>query len=168
VPGHIHAPTSATVIGAGILAIVRIEPDRKATTMNAAEFFKTVVIPNYEQFVRNPTDLRSLWNAVVSMNTVAEFVALDRLEYAKISRSDLYDAAEQIRQSQPPLPDLKYCAETFKHVRKIPGWKEVPVSITASSTGLSSNPDTWQIDHHDPVTVLRNSFAVLKDLPELK
>jgi hypothetical protein len=136
--------------------------------MDAAEFFKTVVNPNYEQLIKNPSDVRSLWNAVVSMNTVAEFVALDRLGYAVVSRRELAATTEQIRRSQPSLRDLKYCAETFKHVRKIPFGSGAAFSITASSTGLSSNPDTWQIGDHDPVAVLHNSFAVLKDFPELK
>jgi hypothetical protein len=44
--------------------------------MNAAEFFKGVAERNYEEFENSPEDLKSLWNSVVSMNTVAEYLAL--------------------------------------------------------------------------------------------
>jgi hypothetical protein len=43
--------------------------------MDAAEFFNTVVKRNYEEFTNNPNDFRSLWNAIVSMNTVPEYIA---------------------------------------------------------------------------------------------
>jgi hypothetical protein len=42
--------------------------------MDASEFFQIVAEPNYEQLIGDPSDLRSLWNAVVSMNTIAEFL----------------------------------------------------------------------------------------------
>jgi hypothetical protein len=38
--------------------------------MDAREFFKTVVIPNYTEFSQHPNDIRLFWNAVISMNTV--------------------------------------------------------------------------------------------------
>jgi hypothetical protein len=65
-------------------------------TMNAAEFFRTIVKANYDEFLRNPQDLRLLWNAVVSMNTVAEYVALERLGYEELSRVGLGTKANQI------------------------------------------------------------------------
>ena len=49
---------------------------------------------------------------------VAEWLALDRLGYPPISRKDLELEAQKIRE-QYSLSDLKVCAETFKHVRKI-------------------------------------------------
>ena len=54
--------------------------------MNAVDFFEDVVKRNYKQFVDDPDDLRLLWNAVVSMNTVAEYVALHRLGYVQVAR----------------------------------------------------------------------------------
>ena len=44
--------------------------------MDAADFFHDLVKPNYEELRRDQNRLRRLWNAVVSMNTVAEYVAL--------------------------------------------------------------------------------------------
>jgi len=41
--------------------------------VDAREFFNTVVKPNYAEFSRHPTDIRLLWNALISMNTVAEY-----------------------------------------------------------------------------------------------
>jgi hypothetical protein len=40
--------------------------------MNAAEFFRDVVKPNYNQLINNPNDLGALWNALVSIDTIAE------------------------------------------------------------------------------------------------
>jgi hypothetical protein len=86
--------------------------------MNAAKFFREVVESNYLEFNRNPDDVKMLWNAVVSMNTVPEFVALDRLGYAEKSAGELNCAAKAIREREPCLLALKECEETFKHVRK--------------------------------------------------
>lgn len=136
--------------------------------MNAPEFFQIVVKPNYEQFINNRTDLRLLWNAIVSMNTVAEFVALHRLGYYIVSRTELDNVAKQIRLEFASLSDVKFCAETFKHVRKIPRGNSAPASITASSTGFTVDQVTWRIDPYDPVEVLHKSFSVVKTLPELQ
>jgi hypothetical protein len=86
--------------------------------MDAAEFFRTVVKPNYEQFVQNPTDLRLLWNAIVSMNTVAEFLALHRLGYSPVYREEHNAEAKKLRDLSADLTKLKHDAETLKHVRK--------------------------------------------------
>ena len=80
-------------------------------------FFRSVVRPNYEESQKNPRSFRSLWNALVSMNTVAEFVALERVEYREISGNKLMESANILRDQK--LDDLKYCVETLKHVRKI-------------------------------------------------
>jgi hypothetical protein len=66
--------------------------------MDARDFFHEVVKPNYDEFVRSPNDIRLLWNVLVSMNTVPEFLALQRREYSPdISRNELYKLAEEIR-----------------------------------------------------------------------
>jgi hypothetical protein len=58
--------------------------------MDASEFFNTVVKRNYEEwtgFTGNQDDFRLLWNAIVSMNTVPEYLALDELGYANKCRA---------------------------------------------------------------------------------
>jgi hypothetical protein len=138
-------------------------------TMDAAEFFRDIVKANYNEFTINTDDLRLLWNAVVSMNTVAEYVALDRLGYVGVSRDRLYKEAEKIRVNSPILSDLNFCAVTFKHVRKIKDQKKGGgFSTIATSTGASSeDPTTWRIGSHDPVQVLGQAFAALSAFPEL-
>jgi hypothetical protein len=137
--------------------------------MNAAEFFREVVESNYLEFNRNPDDVKMLWNAVVSMNTVPEFVALDRLGYAEKSAGELNCAAKAIREREPCLLALKECEETFKHVRKIKDRSSGAFTTVASSTGLSAqNPATWKIGSHDPRAVLQQALAALAALPELK
>jgi hypothetical protein len=139
--------------------------------MDAAEFFNGVVKGNYEEFIRQPSSRRLLWNATVSMNTVAEYVALDRLGYNQISRKELDETAKQIREDQPILADLKYCAETFKHVRKIKDHPSLtaPFTTIATSTGVSEHDMTaWKINQHDLVQVLDKAFNALNALPELK
>ena len=86
--------------------------------MDTGEFFQNVARRNYFEFFERGDDIRLLWNAVVSMNSVAEYLALHQQNYARISQNQLTRTAKQIRE-QHHLLDLKYCAETFKHIRKI-------------------------------------------------
>ena len=132
--------------------------------MDAAEFFRSVVRANYDEFTRNPGDLRSLWNAVVSANTAAEFVALHQLGYPETSRAKLDAVAKSIRDKFTVLSDLKFCAETFKHVRKITDQRSSGSFTTvASSTGISPmDRTTWKIDPHDVVSVLELALATLE------
>jgi hypothetical protein len=128
---------------------------------------------NYEEwtgFTGNQDDFRLLWNAIVSMNTVPEYLALDQLGYAQVSREVLDDTAKQIRDKDQSLIDLKFCAETLKHVRKIPRkQKQGPVTITISSTIASPiDRDTWTICSHDLIDVAERAFKALSALPELR
>ena len=141
--------------------------------MDAAEFFKDVVKPNYEEFCGDQNQLQRLWNAVVSMNTVAEYVALDRLGYEDLEREKLDKQAEEIRKDNPILFDLKVCADTLKHVRKLERKVRTEVTAIASSTGiLSDQPTTWVIGHKTKQyvlsDVLHSSFDTLSIFPELR
>jgi hypothetical protein len=138
--------------------------------MDAAEFFKDIAKRNYQEFTLHPDSRRHLWNAIVSMNTMAEYVALARLSYVQVPRAKLDDEAKQIRAKHVALEELKYCAETFKHVRKI---KDHPkygsgFSTIATSTGVADEPTTWQIGQYNIVHVLERAVAVLTNFPELK
>jgi hypothetical protein len=55
--------------------------------MDTREYFNYVVVPNYNEFVRRPTDFHLLWNPLVSMNTVAEHLGLHQREYGQVSRA---------------------------------------------------------------------------------
>jgi hypothetical protein len=138
--------------------------------MDATEFFNYVAKSNFEDFVRNPDSRRHLWNAIVSMNSVAEYVALDQLGYGQVPRKTLDAEATEIRKKHPILDDLKYCAETFKHVRKIKDHSSFSsgFSTIATSTGVSEAPATWQIGSHNLTDVLRRAVAELSSFPELK
>jgi hypothetical protein len=74
--------------------------------MNAAEFFKGVAERNYEEFENSPEDLKSLWNSVVSMNTVAEYLALDQIGYTQVPRAVLDEQTKKIRDKHKSLSDL--------------------------------------------------------------
>ena len=102
------------------------------------------------------------------MNSVAEYLALDQLGYPQISRAELERTAHQIR-DQHHLLHLKFCAETFKHIRKIKDrGGGTSFTLTATSTGITSDRATWKINDFDVVDVLQKAFAKLKQLPELK
>ena len=103
--------------------------------MDAADFFRDVVKPNYEAFCVEQNQLQGLWNAVVSMNTVAEYVALDRLGYEDLKRAKLAKQAEAVRKGNPILLDLKVCADTLKHVRKLERKVRTEVTSILSSLG---------------------------------
>jgi hypothetical protein len=145
--------------------------------MDASEFFNTVVKRNYQEwtgFAGNPDDFRLLWNAIISMNTVPEYMALDQHRYAPVSREVLDDTAKQIRGKDQSLIDLKFCAEALKHVRKIPRkQKQGSVThmststnpVTVTSTNVSSiDRATWTIDGHDLVDVAQRAFNALSTL----
>jgi hypothetical protein len=64
------------------------------------------------------------------------------------------------------LTELQFCANTFKHVRKIPRGK---FEFIASSTAVSPDDQTtWVLDGHDLVALAHHAFATLNSLPELK
>jgi hypothetical protein len=68
--------------------------------MDAYEFFHEIVVPNCDEALREPYKLRLAWNAIVSLNTVPEFVALDRLGYKiDVDRGLLDSKADEIRKS---------------------------------------------------------------------
>jgi len=130
--------------------------------MDAREFFHNVVKPNYDEFVRSPNDIRLLWNALVSMNTVAEYLALERLGYPQVGPRVIYLEAQRIRRLSG-LQELKFC-ETFKHVRKIRALGSGEFTTIATSTGVSPDDQgTWNVDGKDLA-----AFATLKEIPELK
>jgi hypothetical protein len=134
--------------------------------MDTSEFFNTVVKPNYHEFTSNPDDFRSLWNAIISMNSVPEYMALDQLGYAAMSRDTLAHTANQIRAKDQSLIDLKFCAEALKHVRKIPfNNKQGSVTITISSTVVSPfDRATWTIGPHDLTDVTQRAFRAVSAL----
>jgi hypothetical protein len=47
--------------------------------MDAKQYFDTVVVPNYWDASQHPNNFRLVSNSITCMNTVAEFVALERL-----------------------------------------------------------------------------------------
>jgi len=104
------------------------------------------------------------------MNTAPEYVALERLGYREVKRRELDETAKNIRQNHKCLLDLKFCAETFKHVRKLdPPKQAAPFTTTATSTGISAHDQTtWKIESHDPLEVLRQAYATLAAYAELK
>jgi hypothetical protein len=56
----------------------KLEHWTEGGVMDAREFLWKIVVPNYAEFYKSPNDIRLLWNALVSMNTVPEFLALHR------------------------------------------------------------------------------------------
>jgi hypothetical protein len=142
--------------------------------MDAVEFFEKIAKPNYDEAKKAPDDLRLLWNAVFSLNTIAEFVVLHRCNYeTDLDCNELFKEAEQIRKKIPELDYLNKCAIAFKHVRR--NQKKTQhnpfdkITATPSSTGIDpSDPSTWSIEidglQRDVVTVLHNAFPEAENL----
>ena len=129
--------------------------------MDAREYFQRIVVLDYADFQQSPNDIRLLFNALVSMNTVPEFLALHRLGYAlNISREKLDEEAETIRVDLR-LTALQFCANMFKHVRRIP--RRSSSEFPASSTAVSPDDQgTWTVLGDDLVEVVHTVFATLK------
>jgi hypothetical protein len=131
--------------------------------MEANEFFETIVVPNYKETKHASNDLRLIYNAILSMNTAAEYVALERLKYGELIKKQISDEAYKIRAAFSTLADLNDCAVTLKHVRKH-DFKDG--ALTATSTNFSpSQPSSWTIDFDgrtlNLVEVLDSAFATL-------
>ena len=124
--------------------------------MDAREHFQYVVVPNYNEFVQSQSEFRLLASTIISMNTVAEYLGLDRRGYpSDISRDQRRREAQEVRDDLS-LADLQVCADALKHVRKGDG-------VSLSSTGINTNdPTTWKIGDHDLVKVAHQSFATLQ------
>ena len=130
--------------------------------MNAREFFEGVVKPNYDEFVQSQNDIRLLWNVVVSMNTVPEFLVLHRHKYDPLPREVLDAEAAKIRYELDGFADLQFCANTLKHVRKIKG-RGAKFELEASSTGLLPDDQSkWSVATYDLVEVVHKAFATLQ------
>lgn len=134
--------------------------------MDAREFFQYIVQRNYYEFCRSQNAICLLWNAIVSMNTVPEYLALDRLGYVLEVKQEALGAMAQEKRKELGLTELQYCANTFKHVRRIPRGQ---LTATASSTSVDPiDQATWVLDGHDLVQIAHDSFAKLSNLPEFK
>jgi hypothetical protein len=141
--------------------------------MDATEFFCQIIEPNYAEATRAPDDLRLLVNAIISMNTVAEFLALKRNQYGQMTRKELTGKANELRKQFPCLEDLKLCAETLKHVRKLNNAKSADFSLTATSTSISpTRTSTWTIttvsNTYHLRTIVDVAFQTIKTFPEFK
>ena len=138
--------------------------------MDAREFFSAVAAWNYRVFRHGSNSMANLWNAVVALNSVPEWIALARLNYADVPRSELDRMANDIRSKHSELSDLLLCANTLKHVRSHK--KETRIT---SSTGWEPDDSTsWTICDTpsgrtlDVVTVCERAHSTLSSYPELK
>ena len=140
--------------------------------MDARGFFREVARANYGEFQKSPEDFRSFWNAVVSMNTVAEWIALHRLGYRQVSEEELRLEANRIR-SDNILEQLNDCAIPLKHVRRSRQQRQTASSgLTPTSTGFSSgDKSTWVLyfgeRRVDVAGVLDSAITALLEFPEL-
>jgi hypothetical protein len=132
--------------------------------MDACEFFYQIVTPNCDDAMRQPFDLRSAWNAILSLNTMPEFLALHRLVYRdNVDRKVLDSEADKIRKEHLPLAKLNNEAIKLKHVRRLSGQKrKEPFSSTPSSTSyLISEPTPADI-----LKLIHDAFETIKAFPE--
>jgi hypothetical protein len=115
----------------------------KEITMDAKAFFQEVVLKNYQESKADQASFQKLWNAVVSMNTVPEYVALDRLRYASLPRKELDQKSDEVRQQYARLKSLNEEAITLKHVRR-----HISGKLVESSSGIK--PTTGILGLTDP------------------
>ncbi len=142
--------------------------------MDPRVFFDEVVKPNYEDAKRATGNFRFVWNAILSLNTVPEYLAIHRLDYEEVDRTTLDNEGNRIRNEFPSLRRLKKCANALKHVRsmpKNPKRSNVLPEITSTSTGiLPSDTTTWTIDicarTYELPTILDEAFDTIKAFPE--
>jgi hypothetical protein len=129
--------------------------------MDAKDFFSHVVVENYQEANADPTNFRKQWNAAISMNTLAEFLALDRAGYPELKRDEVDAKADAVRKQYPVLGELKSHVNTLKHVRSHKGQE-----LFESSTGIMpQDPKTFA----DLTGVIERAYATTRsDIPECK
>jgi hypothetical protein len=132
--------------------------------MDACEFFHQIVTPNCNDAMQRPFDLRLAWNAILSLNTMPEFLALHRLGYREnVDRKELDPEAAEIRKQHLSLANLNNEAIKLKHVRRLSGRKQnEPFSSIDSSTGYSTSESTPP----DMRKVIHDAFETIKTFPE--
>jgi hypothetical protein len=132
--------------------------------MDACEFFHQIVTPNCDEAMQRPTDLRLAWNAILSLNTMPEFLALHHLGYREnIDRKELDPEAAKIRKQHLSLAKLNTEAIKLKHVRRLSGRKQNDsFSSIDSSTGYS----TLEPTPADMRKVIHDAFETIKAFPE--
>jgi hypothetical protein len=132
--------------------------------MDAYEFFHQIVEPNCENALRPPYHLRLAWNAIVSLNTVPEFIVLHRLGYkTDVDRDLLYRETEDIRKKYPALTQLNNETIKLKHVRRLPPKENEPLSsINSSTSHVISEPTLAEL-----LETIRDAFQTIKAFPEL-
>jgi hypothetical protein len=114
--------------------------------MDVFVFFDTVVAPNCREAKDQPSSFRLVWNAILSLNTIAEALALHNLGYKDVEQNTLTCEATRIRDNYPSLQSLNRCAITLKHVRSIPtkASRNSGTNLTSTSTGISpADIATW-------------------------
>jgi hypothetical protein len=131
--------------------------------MDAYEFFHQIVEPNCENALRPPYHLRLAWNAIVSLNTVPEFIVLHRLGYkTDVDRDLLHREIEEIRKKYPALAQLNNEAIKLKHVRRLPRKENEPLSsINSSTSHVISEPTLAEL-----LETIHDAFQTMKAFPE--
>ncbi len=76
--------------------------------MDAKGFFSQVIDKNYKEWKADPDDFTKYWNAAVSMNTAAEFLALHRGGYPELTRTEVDVKVAAIRSEYPELKSKTY------------------------------------------------------------
>jgi hypothetical protein len=136
--------------------------------MDKKDYVQQVALKSYEASKAEPNSFYKLRSAVEAMNTVPEYVALDRLGYTSLPRKQIDAESERVRQQYPEFVAINEGAVTLKHVRRHVGGK-----VIASSTGVSpDDPTTWVFSDGSTSRsyrdVLDQAAAVLPTIPELK
>ena len=123
--------------------------------------FQSHRVENYKEAIADPANFRKLWNAAISMNTVAEFLALHRAGYPTTLKSgEVDEKAEAVRSEYPDLKAIKSYADKLKHLRK-----HVGQQLTASSTSILPRDQPSFVDLKN---LVERTFTTLDRISELK
>jgi hypothetical protein len=130
--------------------------------MDAWQHFRKWVVPDYNNFLRSPSDFHLLENAILSMYAEVEYLGPHQRGYLPDVSGDQRDA-RQIR-NDLNLANLQVCADTLKHVRT-----HQHDGVTLSSTGIdTNNANTWKIGGHDLIEVAHSAFATLREISRIE
>lgn len=145
--------------------------------MNTFDFFYTVVRYNYDEFRARQYDYRLLWNALMAMNTVPEYIVLEKENFRDdMSRDELYEKANKVREADEILTVLRKCVETMRYGGKVDG-KQKAVQASSPPEGDAAETSTgnemlddaiWRLlerdREYDLADLAHKAFPVVQEL----
>lgn len=112
----------------------------KQSIDSARTYFERVVVPNCEELMKNPNDVRIAFNAAVSFNSLAEWV----FKEGKTGARNFSDYCEKLYAENAAIKVVHTLAKNAKHhpPEKVP---PMTVGVSAAPTNFGADTARWGV-----------------------